>query len=161
MRICTFILAATLTSLAFPGNSGSVSDSRCLNGLVPALAAGHFSGSLDCRRDRLSVHFVGQIKAAGHTFSIYNYEYKLHPPCPECAAHGGQRIIIMQDGIYLGQYKTDLVRVAVHGADLVITPSGDLETFGSCSSNTVAIPFGKGGPPPSFWVAGEVLNFFQ
>jgi hypothetical protein len=72
---------------------------QCMNGLVPALVAGGFSGSIDCQRDKLSVRSLGKVRAFGRTFSIYSNRYKLKPVCAECAVHGGQRIIFMEHGV--------------------------------------------------------------
>lgn len=158
MRIGAFILAATFTALASAGHAGSIRGGRCLDGLIPVLIAGHFSGSVDCRRDRLSIRPVGHIDAEGHTFAVYDYRYSLFKICPDCAVHGGQRIIILRDGRYLGQYKPEPVRVAVRGKGLVLSPAVDNDTPYRAP---VSVPLTNGGPPATLWIGGEALEFFQ
>src|SRR5690606_11400164 len=95
----------------------------CLNGLGPALQAGGFSGSLDCQSNQLSVRYIGEVQAAARTFQVYSYRYRLKPVCRECAVHGGQRILFMERGRYVGQYKPDSAQVATRGGELVLTPT--------------------------------------
>ena len=126
-------------SLAFVSAAGSAATADCLNGLGPTLLADGFSGSLDCQNDQLSVQYIGEVEKFGLTFQIYAYQYRLKPVCPECAIHGGQRIIFMERGRYVGQYKpTD-----------------------SASGESVTVEFTRDGPPQQLWVDGEVMDFFK
>lgn len=128
---------------------------RCLNGLRPALVRGGFSGSVDCRNDRLWIRHVGQVQKFGRTFEIYANRYRLKPACPECAVHGGQRIIFMERGRYVGQYRLDFVRVAVRSGNLVFEPTDPK------SGKLVEVVFTPNGPPAQIWAAGEVNSFFK
>jgi hypothetical protein len=143
---------ALLGSLAFASVASSAAP--CVNGLGPALLAGGFSGSIDCQNDQLSVRYVGQVQKFGRTFQIYAYQYRLKPVCPECAIHGGQRIIFMERGRYVGQYKPDFMQVTTRHGDLVFMP-----TEGARES--VTVEFTRDGPPKRLWVGGEEFDFFR
>ena len=142
-------------SLAFVSAAGSAAIADCLTGLGPTLLADGFSGSLDCQNDQLSVQYIGEVEKFGRTFQIYAYQYRLKPVCPECAIHGGQRIIFMERGRYVGQYKPDLVHVTTRHGDLVFTPTD------SASGESVTVEFTRDGPPQQLWVDGEVIDFFK
>ena len=153
MRVLTALLLMLL-SQAFAGASNAASKARCLKGLGPALEAGDFSGSVDCQRDELSVQHVGRIREFGRTFEIYSYRYRLMPPCPECSVHGGHRIIFIEHGRYVGQYRSDFARVTIRGGHLVfLTDSPD--------AKPVMVRFTAKGPPKEQWDGGEVLLFFR
>jgi hypothetical protein len=142
-------------SLAFAGSADSADAAQCLAGLRSALVAGGFSGSVDCQNDQLSVSYVGPLQKSGRTFEIYSYQYKLKPVCPECAIHSVQRIILMERGHYLGQYKLDFVRVTIRRGDLVFVRND------SASGKPVTVKFRRDGPPKQLWVDGEVIDFFR
>lgn len=153
MRLLT-VLLPLLLSLGFVGASNAASTARCLNGLGPALVAGDFSGSVDCQHDELSVWHVGHVREFGRTFEIYSYRYRLKPPCPECAVHGGHRIIFMKYGRYVGQYRSDFARVAIRDGHLAfLTDSPD--------AKWVTVEFTAKGPVKSQWDGGEVLSFVR
>jgi hypothetical protein len=126
--------------------------------LVPTLSAGGFSGSTDCVHDHLKLRLVGHVDLPGHRFTFYDYHYQLAPPCPECAVHGGQRIIVVRDCRYLGQYKPESVRAAVARNALVLTPLGNV---GPEYSKRVVASLTSNGPPSTLWVGGETLQFFK
>jgi hypothetical protein len=140
-------------SLAFAGAAHSADASGCLNGLRPALLAGGFTGSVDCHEDRLSVRHIGRVQSFGRTFQVYDYRYRLKPVCPDCAVHGGQRIIFIERGRYVGQYKPDFVHVTTRQGNLVLVPTG--------SGTPVTVRFTPEGPPNELWVGGEVISFFR
>jgi hypothetical protein len=139
--------------LAFSGSAVSAA-APCLNGLGPALLAGGFSGSIDCENDHLSVRYVGLVQKFGRTFQVYAYRYRLKPACPECAVHGGQRVIFIERGRYVGQYKPDFMEVATRHGELIFKPT---EGWG----DPVTVEFTLDGPPKRLWVGGEVLGFFR
>ncbi|MEO5597227.1 MAG: hypothetical protein ABIQ66_01270 [Novosphingobium sp.] len=128
---------------------------QCLSGLRSALLVGGFSGSTDCQQDRLSLAYVGRVQKFGRSFQIYSYRYSLKPICPECAVHGGQRIILMESGHYVGQYKPDFVRAAVRNGNLVLLPTG------SVHGRPVIIAFTRNGPAKRLLVDGEIISFFK
>lgn len=141
-----------LGSLAFAGASNPASAGQCLEGLEPALLAGGFSGSIECEQDRLTLNHVGRLQKFGRTFQVYSYRYQLMPVCRDCAAHGGQRIIFMEDGRYVGQYKPDSVRAVIRNGDLILEVDG---------RDPVTVEFTRNGPSDELWVDGEVLEFFK
>lgn len=154
MRLLTakFLVAA---SLAFTGTSSAASGEQCLNGLGPALMSGGFSGSIDCHRDQLSFKHVGHVQNFGRTFEIYSNVYRLKPACPECAVHGGHRIILMERGRYVGQYRSDFSRIAIRKGQLVLIRT-DIK-----GAHPQTVEFTAKGPPRTFWDGGEVLSFFR
>lgn len=132
---------------------------ECLKGLAPALSAGSFSGSTDCRRDQITVHKVGDIRAGRRRFAIYDYRYKLRPVCAECGIHRGQRLIVMSDGRYIGQYGglDYRTRVTIRGGKLILSPaSGD--SFAHVSPTVVR--FSASGPPKRIFLE-EPISFFR
>lgn len=153
MRLLTAFLPVLL-SLIFFGASNASSMDRCLKGLGPALVAGSFSGSVDCQRDKLSVWHVGHVREFGRTFEIYSYRYRLKPTCPECAVHGGHRVIFMEHGRYAGQYRSDFARVAIRDGHLTFLSD-------SPDAKWVTVKFTAKGPAKSQWDGGEVLSFFR
>ena len=158
MRPGLLVLIAVMTCVVAPAKAQAPVTSRCLEGLVPALSAGGFSGSTDCDHDQLKLRLIGHVELAGHRFAFYDYRYWLSPPCPECARGWGQRIIVMRDGRYLGQYKPEAVRAAVEGNALILTPTGKL---GPEYRSRVVASLTSEGPPLKLWVGGETLEFFK
>ncbi|MFJ5930766.1 hypothetical protein ACQKOH_02835 [Sphingomonas sp. NPDC092331] len=128
---------------------------KCLKGLAPALIAGAFSGSTDCRRDQISVRKVGDIRAGGRSFAIYEYRYKLRPVCAECASHGGQRIIVMTHGRYIGQYGglDYRARATIRGGKLILSPAPG----GSVAPAVVR--FSAGGPSKRIFLEEPIIFF--
>lgn len=88
------------------------------------------------------------------TFEIYSYRYQLEPVCPDCAVHGGQRIIFMDRGRYVGQFKSDSVQVTIQHGNLVLLPSDP-------DGGAVTVRFTRDGPPKQLLVDGEVIDFFK
>ena len=142
-------------SLGIAGAADAAASAPCLNGLRPALAAGGFSGSIDCQNDKLSIRHVGAVQKFGRVFQVYAYRYQLQPACPNCAIHGGQRIIFMNGGRYVGQYKPDFVRVMIRHGDLLLVPTD------SASGAPITVRFTPDGPPKRLLVDGEVVSFFK
>jgi hypothetical protein len=142
---------------AFPGASATASAARCMNGLTPALIAGGFSGSVDCQHDHLSVRYVGQLRRFGRTFKIYSNHYKLKPVCPECAIHGGHRILFMERGHYVGQYRSDFVQAIIRHGNLVLVPTDRSDP--ACVP--VTVNFTRNGPPKELWADCEIITFFR
>ncbi|MDH4743914.1 hypothetical protein OMP43_07790 [Sphingomonas sp. CBMAI 2297] len=134
------------------------SGAKCLKGLAPALIAGAFSGSIDCGRDQIAVRKIGNIRAGGRSFAIYDYRYKLRPVCPECASHGGRRIIVMTHGRYIGQYGVlDYgVRVTIRGGKLILSPAVGDSFAGAAPA---AVRFSTGGPPKRIFFEEPIIFF--
>ena len=150
-----FAIIMLLGSFACAGSANPPAAIRCLNGLKAALLAGGFSGSTDCQHDRLAMKYVGKVQKARRIFQVYAYRYALSPPCAECAIHGGQRIIFMEQGRYVGQYEADFVQ-AVMRHDKLVFQSTD-----PAWREPVTVRFTTEGPPQRFWVGGEVISLFQ
>lgn len=144
--------SSAAASLALVGAEGSATTDDCLLGLKPALVSGDFSGSVDCQEDQLSVRKVGDVRTQWNTFTIYSYHYKLAPVCPECAIHGGHRIIFMEQGVYVGQYKSDFASVSIEKGKLV---------FDAPYGGPVTVEFTSKGPPDELLVDGELIDFFK
>ena len=136
------------------------SPGSCLSGLSPVLVAGKFSGSVDCTQDRLSSRLIGHLKSGGHRFTIYDYHYELKPVCAECAVHGGQRIIVLRDGVYIGQYKPDSVSAKIVHGKLVLAPVGDTDLPDKYRQPAI-VSFTPRGPGSTVWVEGQNIEFFR
>jgi hypothetical protein len=145
---CVFAMSAAIDS---------AEAAPCLAGLKQALISGHFSGSVDCVHDRLSIREIGRVRVRERRFIIYDYTYKLRPVCDGCAIHGGQRILIFDRGRYLGQYKTDLSRVSLNGSNLIFRPSG---MFGQRAQTSV-VRITYRGVPKRILADGEEVSFFR
>lgn len=130
----------------------------CLLGLAPALIAGSFSGSTDCKNDRLTIRKLGSVQRPGGRYIVYDYHYRLRPICPECAIHGGQRIVFMRNGRYLGQYGglPYTARATLRGDRLILTPDSE---FGFGPSVTLRLT--ANGAPRRSWFNGEALEFHR
>ena len=148
----TVLMAAANMHMPAPATAS------CLGSLGAVLAATEFSGSLDCVHDRLSTAHMGRTHAGAHSFDIYDYRYKLAPVCRDCAVHGGQRVIILRDGRYLGQYKPDGVKVRVVANQLQLTAT---DPAISGEGRTVTVRFTAAGPPTRVLVGGDVLELFK
>jgi hypothetical protein len=151
------LLLAFAMSLGSPTPSpdARAAASQCLSGLRSALLAGGFSGSTDCQQDRLSLAYVGRVQKFGRSFQIYSYQYSLRPVCPQCAVHGGQRVVLMEGGRYVGQYKPDFVRAAVRQGNLVLLPTNSVD------GKPVIVTFTRRGPTKRLLVYGQVISFFK
>jgi hypothetical protein len=150
-------LVALLTAL---WSVGAPAHGACLGGLKRILLAGGFSGSVRCGQDSLTARRVGEVEADGHRFTIFDYRYRLALICPECAVHGGRRTIVLRDGRYLGQYKTDLMRPSLAQGAFVLTPDGWPVPPGEYAG-PVTVHFTAKGPPREVHVGGEDLEFFR
>ena len=150
--------AACLTlfaSVAVFGTAAMAAPMPCMGGLGPALVAGGFSGSIDCKRDKLSLRFVGKVRKFGRTFSIYAQRYRLKPVCPECAVHGGQRIIFMERGRYAGHYRADSTTLLVRKGNVILASTG------VAYAKPAIVGFSAKGPATRQWDGAEVLEFVR
>lgn len=129
----------------------------CLNGLKSALIKGRFSGSVDCAHDQLEIKKVGQLRRGSHKFVIYDYRYSLASICNGCAKHGGQRILLFDDRRYMGQYKSEYVRLSLQGGRLVIWP----DKVPGIRPDPVSVKITRRGFPEKILIAGEIIHFFQ
>ena len=149
MSFSALIIGTTAFAMsAIAEVNGEVVITDCLLGLKPALESGDFSGSLDCSHDKLSVERVGQVR----TFTVYSYRYKLAPPCPDCAIHGGHRIIFVENGRYVGQYRADGASAMIRDGNLFLKSS---------NGESVAVEFTAEGPQNKLLVDGELTSFFR
>ena len=147
---------AVLLLLASGTSAGIGQRPDCLKGFGRILAVGRFSGSTNCRTDRLTIRKIGMVRKSGHTYSIYDYRYRLKPACSDCAVHGGQRIVFMEGGRYIGQYKPDNTQVAIIRGGLMLSPD---PAFGF--GPPVAVHFTALGPPREVWFDGALLTLFR
>ncbi|WP_260923947.1 hypothetical protein [Novosphingobium sp. 9] len=133
---------------------------QCLGGLTSQLIAGGFTGSTDCDHDHLTWHRLGQIRAGGRVFALFDYAYWLKPVCAGCAVHGGRRIVVMErrggaGERYLGQYgPLQMGAVAAIRANR-------LRLQAASGAKAADIVFTRAGPPQSILYDGEVLSFHR
>src|SRR5579872_2696805 len=82
--------------------SGSA-EADCLLKYREVLMSGGFSGLTDCDHNQIAVREVGTIAIHKHEYTVLDYRYKA-APTPGGSVHGGQRVLIIDDGHYIGQY---------------------------------------------------------
>jgi hypothetical protein len=158
MRQSRSIYSVAFGLIAVVSVTSPASARDCLKGIRAALLSGRFSGSTDCLNDELIVRRLGQVRTPRATLTIYDYKYRLTPRCNDCAIHGGHRVIFMERGRYLGQFRSDFVNVSIRQGKLVLTPDGSL---GSPAGKGVTIKFTRRTRPRPALVNGEVLTFFR
>ena len=158
MLLPRIVIAAIFELLASAAFSSPAAAKSCLGAIEPALVSGGFSGSVDCKKDELALRKIGTVRSAGRIFAIYDYRYRLAPACKGCARRGGQRIIFMSKGRYIGQYKPNRVRGAIERGKLILTP---ITYEGALDGPPVAIKFTHRGPPERVWFDWEVHSLFR
>ena len=120
------------------------------------LAAGGFSGLMDCPDSgQASAKVVGEIVTFGHKYAILDYRYETKPTA-EGVAHGGQRILIIQDDRrFLGQYALSsppVHTVSIRGTSIVIDVP---------ANHGNAITFDNDGPPARAYLGQESVQLFK
>jgi hypothetical protein len=107
------------------------------------------------------MRFVGNLHTRRHRFSVYDYRYSLKPVCAGCAIHAGQRVIMLRDGKYLGQYKPDSWNVTVKGERIILSPDRTSATFDPEYDKPVVIKLSPDGPPAKLVIGGDTISFFR
>jgi hypothetical protein len=102
-------------------SSGAHAD--CFGLLGKALAAGGYSGGLDCADADIQIKKIGDIHVKGREFyQAFDLRYKTRPSDGR-PPHGGQRILFFDSGMqYIGQYSVGTppaLSFHVNGASLV------------------------------------------
>jgi hypothetical protein len=127
---------------------------QCLDGKMPALKVGGFTGPLLCDSVHTSFKFVGSILGEKQSYLLYNYQYQFLPKSGS-VLHGGQRLVVLSSkGKYLGQYSLTpppLLDVIVNGSTVSINVGPDVKGV---------VEF-KNGPPSSTLIDGEPVTFFK
>jgi hypothetical protein len=147
------ILALSLVALSLPSMTGCSKpppQAACMAGLTRALTEGDFSGPILCSDSDASFALAG--RAAG--YAIYDYRYR-YRPLHAAVDHGGQRILIFRDGVYLGQYTASpppYVTVSVQGSEVGFTSPDTRESSSLDLSH---------GPPPDALISGQATSFFR
>lgn len=148
-RLAVLIIASWLFSV------GAASPApECLVASYEDLIDESFSGSLVCSARDASFEFTLVGRTAGDRFAIYDYRYRYLPPNGN-VMHGGQKIVIFQNGKYLGQYSLSpppYNTLSVNGTSAVIHGRNGPEIFEIDLSRN---------PPSEAFVDGEIILFYR
>jgi len=115
IRILLLPLACCVTTLAI-----AASPAGCLAGYKQALLAGGFTGPIVCSRRNATFRLIGTTE--GYGYRVYDYRYR-YGPREAAVMHGGQKIVILHNGTYVGQYALSpppYVRMRIRGTRLIL-----------------------------------------
>jgi len=146
-RISVAAVGALLTcSLAINDARATVLGPADKARLLDSLRRQGFNGTTD-PADVWKLALIGQIRAGGKTYRIYEYEWsEAHPRAD--TAHGGEELIVVSSsGDYVGSYVSDVDVIKVKGKDIL---------FKCPRSEGDRIEFTKDGPPKHVWFNGQV-----
>lgn len=135
-RVSKTMIAAILFIGATLGGCQGGAANDCLSGRREALAAGGFSGLLECSGEDVALKFVGTTESG---YMIYDYRYRA---MGAAVMHGGQRLVIFRGSTYVGQYALSpppYSTVSVLGAEVRVRS-------GEPSSESAVLDFSKGVP---------------
>lgn len=145
LAIATAILVA-FTSFA----SDEDVSAECLSGMGQTLIAGGFSGGVFCSTEDATFNLAGI--AGGH--AVYDYRYGFMPQ-HGAVMHGGQRMVIVKDGRYVGQYSLSpppFADLSVRGSQVIIQLDQD--------RGRAVLDFSN-GPPQQVLVDGYVVGLYR
>ena len=92
-----------LNALAIPSYGSEPQNSGCFQELSAPLAAGQYSGELDCKKISATLRKVGNITNKEKTFEVYNLVYKTLET-QGAPSRGGQKNLLLSNKNYIGQY---------------------------------------------------------
>ena len=119
------------------------------------LVEGGFSGLARCDEGNFESRQVGEVAISGKTYAIIDYRYQTKPVSGG-SAHGGQRILIVEDGRkYLGQYviATPPFRaISVRGTSVFVDVP---------ASEGNVIKFDENGPPREAYLTQDPARLFK
>jgi hypothetical protein len=143
-----------LTCILFPIAPVAYAKSSCSVPYQRVLARDGFAGLDNCRHGgRASATIAGKIQTPQHSYVVLDFRYT-NPPTPGGRRHGGQRILIIQDGRHFaGQYALSpppLRAISVKGRSIIVgVPHGQ--------GNTVQ--FTESGPPTTAYLDQDEVQF--
>jgi hypothetical protein len=123
---------------------------------VDAAMASHLRW--DCKDiDQIHTHLLGDVRAGGHLFSVFDLNYSLMPRFPGGVYHGGRFLLVHRDGRYWGRLTgiEDLVPKVVDNS-VILSASEDAP---SGFERPKAIHFAASGPPHLSFVSGQFVYF--
>ena len=149
-KLCSTVplSAAMIVSSA----TASVSGERplaCLEGRRADLVRGHFTGTIVCSRKDASFVLVG--RTTGSNFYVYDYRYKFRPTGGN-VRHGGQKIVVFRNNVYVGQYALSPPPYAT------VTVSGSYVSLSAAGTPKVELDLTR-KPPGHMLFNGEVETF--
>jgi hypothetical protein len=127
-----------------------------MSGLRPALIAGGYSGSTDCKIVAFDIHRVLSKNGVNFPFSVYDLIYRTLPDFAGGQAHGGERLLIFKGQIYLGQYDLD---PPPYSDPIII--GDDILLKGSPRIDGNVIHLTRKELPPKVWLQGDVVEFVK
>jgi hypothetical protein len=130
--------------------SGVFQNDGCPEGLRETLQRGGFSGEVFCDKPNAEFSLVGVAHTSAAKYTVYDYRYRFLPE-GGTAWHGGQRIIILRNNEYLGQFVLSGPRanVKLRGTKLTLSKP-DVEPVSVDLTN---------GVPSSVLFDGDVMHF--
>ncbi|MBB5716458.1 hypothetical protein [Sphingomonas aerophila] len=143
------VLWAAIGGLSATASASDETKPPCLAGMRPALVQAHFTGPIICSTKDASFVLVGRTRRSG--FRIYDYRYKFRPQHGN-VTHGGQRVVVVRGGIYVGQY---LLAPPPYAKVTVSGPYVSLQRLGAAK---VKLDFER-EPPRQTLFDGEVELF--
>ncbi|MBB5716448.1 hypothetical protein [Sphingomonas aerophila] len=142
------VLWAAIVGLSATASASNETRPPCLAGLRPVLVQGHFTGPIVCSEEA-SFILVGRTRSSG--FYIYDYRYKFRPEHGN-VTHGGQRLVVVHNGVYVGQYSLAPPPYAT------VTVSGPYVSLRRLGAAKVKLDFTR-EPPRQMLFDGEVELF--
>jgi hypothetical protein len=137
-----------LCNLAASVDANARQSDACPPGLRATLERGGFSGGIFCDPQNASFSLVGVAATPKAKYSVYDYRYRFLPEDGN-VWHGGQRMIIIRDGEYLGQFVLD--------PPTTLKLSGMKLTLSKPNVETAAIDLATGVPTKIFF-DGDVMS---
>lgn len=124
----------------------------CLRGISQILADGHFSGPIVCSTKNATLKRVG--RTVSKSYVIYDYKFRYFPTNGQ-QRHGGQKIIVLRNSKYIGQYNLPVppfANIYIRADKLIIE---------SNSKGYKTVVDLKIRPPASINVDSENITFFK
>lgn len=125
---------------------------KCYAPLAEILTKGGFSSGIDCTDGWVKTKLVGRIGTKAGYIAVYDRYYRTNPVAPGAAYHGGQRILLIENGkTYLGQYGKIfplLKNLSIRDNAIV-----------AASDPKVRIGLEDGHPPQSILIDGDLYDF--
>ena len=157
MSTAAIAIALVLAHAAAAGDPAG-----CLAGRKQALLDGHFTGPIVCSEANATFRLIGTTKGYGYT--IYDYRYSYFPYQGAPVMHGGQKIVIFHDKVYIGQYALSpppFIDAEVRGSFLSLKVDSSASMVGVDRDSTAAEVDFSHGPPASVFINGETEDFYR
>jgi hypothetical protein len=122
----------------------------CPVGLRETLERGGFSGAIFCDKPNAEFSLVGIVVTSQAKYTVYDYRYRFRPE-HSSVWHGGQRMIIIRNNEYLGQFVLSpppVTTIKIHGTTV---------TFSKPNVEEASVDLAKGVPAHIFF-DGDLID---